>query len=188
MPQWTPAGMKLNLKNWIHFREKIAKEKAAIHRTTNDCKLRALFKREPPPFTVNIHDGPCTQDELSSWAKQEISSTEVLLGDELYGLYLDSWRRAAQPLMLQECKVALENGCRMEDITQVLDSPTYSVMKADILVELRKQNSWICNVTSLCFQKKKKKSMYTEHNSLIILWSSTKAEHCKEVNKNVEEK
>lgn len=78
------------------------------------------------------------QVELSSWAQQQMNKPDLIAKDELYGVYLDSWRRAAKPLMLQECSVSLQNGCSLKEIEQVLSCPAYEVMKADILMELRK--------------------------------------------------
>jgi len=62
----------------------------------------------------------------------------LVVVDQLYGVYLDNWTRAAQPKMVQECRAALQSGCPLEDIIRVLDSPTYEGIKADVLMELRK--------------------------------------------------
>lgn len=119
----------------------MALEKAAIKKSTTVCKLRSLFQKVPPPFNVNIHEGPLAQDQLTSWAREHMHAPDIVIVDEVYGIYLDHWRRAAQPMMLQECRVSLKNGCLLEDIIQVLNSSTYETMKADILMELRKDSS-----------------------------------------------
>lgn len=126
---------------WSCYSEKIALEKAAIQKSTNAGKLRSLFQKVPPLFNVNIHEGPLPQDQLTTWARQHLHAPDIVIMDELYDSYLDNWRRAAKPIMLEECRVALKNGCPLTDITGVLSTSTYEAMKADILMELRNESS-----------------------------------------------
>ena len=122
------------------YSEKVSLEKAAIKRSSTECKLQSLLKNEPPKFRVDIHHGPMLQDELSSWARQQMHAPGFVIKEDLYDIYLDSRRRAAKLLMLQECKVSLDNGVAFQEIEQVLSCPAYQVIKADILMELRRQS------------------------------------------------
>lgn len=78
------------------------------------------------------------QDELSTWAREQMQTPGLVIKEDLYDIYLDNWRRAAKPLMLEECRVSLDNGVAFQEIEQVLSSPTYRLIKADILMKLRR--------------------------------------------------
>lgn len=93
--------------------------------------------KRPPQFEVNIHTGALTRDQLTTWARQMMMVHDLVVCEALYNHYLANWRDAAKPLMLEECRGALDNGCSLEEITQVLSTPVYMPMKADILMELR---------------------------------------------------
>lgn len=117
--------------------EKAAAEKAAIKRSTAGAKVRALLLKKPAPFSVDIHKGPFNKEELTSWARDITSVQDFEIKDELESIYLEKWRDAAMPLMVEECKVALAGGCSMEEIKIVLSTPVYETIKYDVLKELK---------------------------------------------------
>ncbi|KAJ1519150.1 hypothetical protein ONE63_011244 [Megalurothrips usitatus] len=115
--------------------EMIAMEKAAVEQAKAESKLRYLFEQRQ--FETDIHQGPMTQDQLTSWAKAEMASEHLAVSHELYSVYLTNWGDTAKPLMLQACKSALQDGAPIEEIETVLSSEVYRMMKADIMMDLR---------------------------------------------------
>ncbi|XP_034245771.1 uncharacterized protein LOC117647906 [Thrips palmi] len=122
----------------VQTSEKAAAEKAAIKKATAEAKLRALLVKLPPAFPVNIFEGPWNREKLTEWARRETKTDDLVMNDGLFSNYMTSWREAAKPLMVAECRRTLSSGTStLEEIKQVLQTPVFETVQFDILAELQ---------------------------------------------------
>lgn len=117
--------------------EKAAAEKLAIKKFSAEAKLRSMFMKVPPPFEIDIHEGPFKKEELSDWAKENTNLQDFEVTDGLYGIYLTAWRTGAKGPMIEDCRKALIAGSTLQEIKMVLDTPVFQHIQHEILTELR---------------------------------------------------